>query len=434
MQLASFNTKEEKDQFLLFSSLDNNVDAWVGLLDNEQGALNRNANRPLLEIYNRSLKISDVHKTAKKGFLCEAVVESGVLNDKNNELNKLNIQVDTLTLKILDLEKERSSSDITNETIIELTNENVKQKMKIDQNNKKIKELNEKISKYEKKTSVTLICDFNNINLVYSCSTEKFVINKENVEVEVSGEHLANKANEDVFELNISNSNTPFLTNNIFINFEKLRNIKIVKSQLQSLSNGVFTGADYLKKVFIEGNNIKSIKPNTFVGADYLNVLNLDNNQIESVTPGAFNGLKYLQILILSNNKLKEIPATLLDNMEELMYLKATANDFQRLDGALLNNNTKLREVWFDQNRIFNIGAKLLTYSNELERVVFSDNVCIDNDSENTCLDTVQNDIVQKCGTYTQQKGLNNTIWARCKLKSETVHDSSEEDYPESSE
>lgn len=427
MQLASFKTKEDQDQFLLYSSPDNKIEAWVGLTDNEQGSFNRNANRPLLRIDNSSHNISDVSQTQKYGYLCESVVESDVLKEKNNELAKLRKMnantIETLTLKIYDLENTNDLLITEQQKVSNLTKENLDQKLKIDQHKKTIDGLREK----NEKPSITMICDYDNINNVYSCNTDKFEINKENVVIEITGEHLAGKENEDVFELNISNSTTPFLTNSIFHHFEKLRNIKIVKSNLLSLSKGVFTGAEYLKKIFIQGNNIKSIKPNTFEGADNLNVLNLDNNQIEFVTPDAFNGLTYLQILNLSNNKIKEIPARVLNNLHYLMYLKATANKLQRLDGALLNNNTILREVWFDQNGIFNIGANLLTYSKEFQRVVFSNNVCIDNDSENTCLDTVQNDIVQLCGTYTPKDGLNNSVWAKCTQKTTSSHDSSEE-------
>ncbi|CAO1442167.1 unnamed protein product [Diamesa hyperborea] len=245
-------------------------------------------------------------------------------------------------------------------------------------------------------------------------STEGLEILKENVEIAVTGNHHDDKANEDVIELNISNSKTKFLSNSLFHYFERLRKIQIVKSQLQSLSNGVFSGAEYLRKVFIQGNNIKSINANTFKGADNLNVLNLDNNQIEFVAQEAFDGLEYLTTLILINNKLKEIPANTLNTLYNLMYLELSANEFDKLDGSLLKNNTLLREVWFDRNNIYNIGSELLTYSDKYQRVVFSDN-----DSEHTCFDTVQHDIIENCSGLDSKDGFNAKEWAKCPPKND---------------
>ncbi|CAO1361314.1 unnamed protein product [Diamesa tonsa] len=227
-------------------------------------------------------------------------------------------------------------------------------------------------------------------------------------------DHHVDKGKDDVFELNISDSKTKFLSNSLFHYFERLRKIKIVKSQLQSLSNGVFSGAEYLRKVFIQGNNIKSITSNTFKGADNLNILNLDNNQIEFVAREAFDGLEYLTTLILINNKLKKIPTNTLNTLYNLMYFKVSANEFDKLDGSLLKNNTLLREVWFDRNSISNIGSDLLTYSDKYQRVVFSDNICIDNDSEHTCFDTVQKEILVKCSGINTKKGSNAKAWAKC--------------------
>ncbi|CAO1442205.1 unnamed protein product [Diamesa hyperborea] len=420
MQLISFDTKEDIDQFISVFTPETILDAWVGYTDEAQSA-------PLLKVENDNTNIFDANPTEEHLSYCEYVVTTNVLQPEvvNMELHyKKENALLVSKLKLVEAENENqknqlkvchnSSSHSSQDRYNEYEN-------RINELEKQVNKLTDALQSINGIKTPAMYCDYDNINNVYSCSTEGLEILMENVEIAVTGDHHVDKTNEDVIELNISDSKTKFLSNSLFHYFERLRKIQIVKSQLQSLSNGVFSGAEYLRKVFIQGNNIKSIDSNTFKGADNLNVLNLDNNQIEFVAKQAFDGLEYLTTLILVNNKLKKIPTNTMNTLYNLMYLKLSANQFDKLDGSLLKNNTLLREVWFDRNIISNIGSELLTYSDRYQRVVFSDNICIDNDSEHTGFDTVQKEIIKKCSGIDPKKGSNAKEWAKCPPKNDKI-------------
>ncbi|CAO1430569.1 unnamed protein product [Diamesa serratosioi] len=384
MQLASLSTKEDKDRFLKINDLEKTeLDAWIGHSEVVQKSLERKnkiqPNSPILRIDKKSYKFENEPRTEKHLYICESV---NIVNITGAQIAFLEETIRNITIENGDLKENNTALE---DQVTSLT------------------------------TNKTLmVCTYSYINKVYSCSIEGFKIEKENEDIKITGAHKIGKRDTDVIELNVSKSKTKLLTNEFFHTFDKLRNIQIIKSELGSLSDGVFGGAVYLRKVFIEGNNIKSISENAFKGADNLNVLNLDNNQIEFVATGAFKELPYLTILNLNNNKLKKIPTSVLKGLVHLMYLKASGNKFEKLDGDLLKSNKMLREAWFDNNKISNIGSDLLNYSDQLQRGVFSGNICIDNDSENTCLEAVKNDIFEKCVNYDPKNGVNPHIWARC--------------------
>lgn len=395
LELGSFENENE-DHFILNFFEHKKIKSWIKASVSEQTKLSSSKkvleNCPLINI-RKDYNVDYVACTQKYRFICQSV-ENIIVNPE------FSIIIDALNGTIQNYTK----------IIVDLKNEN------------------------DQLTSNLMNCKYNYINQVYSCSIEGLEISKENIEILISGAHQLGKKDDDVFELNISKSNTKYLTKSLFYKFEKLRNIKIIESKLQSLSKGVFSGAEYLRKIIIGGNNITKITSETFEGAENLNVLNLENNQIEFIEPNAFKGLEFLTFLNLNYNKLKEIPATDLKNMVNLMYLKVSANLFDKLDGDLLNKNTLLREVWFEDNKIYKIGSNLLKYSTQLQRAVFSDNICIDNDSEHTCIINVQNDIVKNCKNQDQDKVMNVNVWPKCPTKKKPPVTSSEENFENNDE
>ncbi|CAO1420784.1 unnamed protein product [Diamesa tonsa] len=272
MQLTSFNTKEERDQFLSFVSSTNKIDAWTGYTDEVRNTLERKNqiifDCPLLKIANNNDKIVNTPRTENHFYICESVDTTNVLEDKKSELVDLKSLYANMEMDY----KKQTALLISKLKLVVDENENLKNQLKAshhsssvssqDRFNKYENRINELEKQVNKLTDAlhslignnksAMFCDYDNINNVYSCSTEGLEILKENVEIAVTGDHHVDKANEDVIELNISNSKTKFLSNSLFHYFERLRKIQIVKSQLQSLSNGVFSGAEYLRKVFIQ--------------------------------------------------------------------------------------------------------------------------------------------------------------------------------------
>ena len=135
----------------------------------------------------------------------------------------------------------------------------------------------------------------------------------------------------------------------------------------------MFEGAENITKIELESNQIEKVFVNTFKGLSEMKYLSLKNNFLTEILLGTFNELLNLKTLILSSNKLKS------------------------LDGKLLQFNSNLEHLFVKRNELNKIGEDILNYSLVVKIADFSDNKCIDENSEDTAIESVVDSINTHC-------------------------------------
>lgn len=249
--------------------------------------------------------------------------------------------------------------------------------------------------------SFNINCEFSNTNSKYSCETSDLTINSKNMELnQVIGTHLRFKSNRDVLELIITNAYVLFLSNDIFKTFFALETLLIYDAQLKKLSKDDFVNATNLKTLEVKGNEIRSLGNNLFGGANNLEQIEMDSNEIDKIFINTFQGLYKLKKLSLKNNSMTELQPGTFQSLKNLKTLNLSSNKFKSLDGKLLQFNTKLLNLYFNDNNLNEIGVDILNYATNLKNVDFSDNKCIDENSADTNVENIIDEIKNHCNLY----------------------------------
>lgn len=222
--------------------------------------------------------------------------------------------------------------------------------------------------------NLTLDCAFFEQSNRYGCLLNNIIIEEVPENVTFTGQHLANRTNADVETVRISNSNTPFLIQQIFETFGNITSLQVYDSQLQSL---VIPANIQLQEVYINGNNISRIENGTFANQTRLTYMNLRDNRIQELDEDAFIGLSRLQSLVLIGNNVQIIAPRTFHPLTEVSYLDLERNNLSSIGDEVFSQNTQIRNLYLEYNQIEEISPRFIAnFGENLSYINLSGNVC----------------------------------------------------------
>ena len=223
---------------------------------------------------------------------------------------------------------------------------------------------------------LSLGCDFFDEYNGYGCLLNNITVLDRVQNLTIGGEHIGNFTNDDVRIVRITNSNTPFVIEQIFTTFENLRILQIYDSHLESIN---LPNATHLRDIYVVGNNISRIDNATFVNQPQLLYLSLRNNQILELDEDAFVGLASLESLVLIANHIQNIALRTFHPLVNVTYLDLERNNLSSIGNEVFSQNTHLRNLYLEYNQISEITPRFTSgFGSSIAYINLVGNVCID--------------------------------------------------------
>lgn len=192
----------------------------------------------------------------------------------------------------------------------------------------------------------------------------------------IGGEHVLGRTNDDVSIVQIRNSNTPFVIQQIFTTFPNLVELDIQNSNLQELTLSSLVQLEYLT---LYRNNVSRILNGTFVGQSRLEFIEAMDNRIVDIEENAFEGLENLLGLMLIGNRLQELQPRVLHPLRNVVYLDFEQNRIERIEEGVFSENTQLESLFLEFNLINAVSPTFTrNLSDNLEYLNLQGNRCID--------------------------------------------------------
>ncbi|KAL7018423.1 hypothetical protein ACKWTF_010746 [Chironomus riparius] len=232
----------------------------------------------------------------------------------------------------------------------------------------------------------TLECYFDDEKVVtisgYSCILTDINVNvtKQTQKISITGIHNAEKSNNDVVNIKIINSHTPFIVPEILTEFPYIEGLEVRKCSLKRIQAFVLSTAPSLRDVIIVDNNIPTLEHGAFEGLENLQNLLLISNHIENIEAGAFFGLEQLNTLWLTHNRFTNLPPTTFGSLINLRKLFITHSYLTRIDSQMIRNSTQLQQLGLSDNKINEIESTFIDELRSLKLLKLKDNVCVDED------------------------------------------------------
>lgn len=210
--------------------------------------------------------------------------------------------------------------------------------------------------------NVNINCQFSILSgNVYSCMIVGVtVVDDENQNFTIGGQHLQERTNNDVGRVHILMSTIPFIISSLFTTFPNIHNFHIMEAGLTRIQSNAFSNAHNVRVVSINGNPLRKLAANAFSGAANLELLDMLGNQLESIHELAFNGLTAVQQIFGDHNRLSELHHNVFRPLVSLDSLYLANNQLESLDGRLLANNGNVRRLDIARNQIDAIGSTFL--------------------------------------------------------------------------
>jgi hypothetical protein len=194
--------------------------------------------------------------------------------------------------------------------------------------------------------------------------------------VTIGGNHVAGRTNADVSVVQIRNSNTPFVIQQIFTSFPNLIELDIQNSNLQELTLSPTVQLEYLT---LYRNNVSRIANRTFVGQSRLEFIEAMDNRIVEIEENAFEGLENLFGLMLIGNRISQLPPTVFHPLTNILYLDLEQNRIERIDEGIFAENTLLESLFLEFNQINAVSPTFTrSLSTDLQYLNLQGNRCID--------------------------------------------------------
>ncbi|CAH0548069.1 unnamed protein product [Brassicogethes aeneus] len=120
---------------------------------------------------------------------------------------------------------------------------------------------------------------------------------------------------ENVINLNITNSYVNLIQRKNFVNYKNLRYLSICHSQLMFVEENAFLDLLYLEELDLSDNFLRRISTNLFPDNNKIISLMVPNNLIEDLDDFDINRFPHLKKINLSNNILEYLPSNLINKM-----------------------------------------------------------------------------------------------------------------------
>lgn len=210
----------------------------------------------------------------------------------------------------------------------------------------------------------------------YSCTLENITVLDESANVEFGGAHVGDRSNGDVEIVNIRNSQTPFMIQQMFTTFPNLAFLTIASSGLQSIN---IPESAQLIELDLSGNNITRIESGSIRNQTALSSVYLDSNRIEEIHEDAFIGIPNVIYLVLTDNLITRFAPRTFSPLTELNFLNFVENLVVRIEAELFSQNTKLQTLYASFNRINEISPTFAdSFRATANYISLVENVCTD--------------------------------------------------------
>ncbi|CAO1442195.1 unnamed protein product [Diamesa hyperborea] len=273
MQLISFDTKEDIDQFISVFTPETILDAWVGYTDEAQSA-------PLLKVENDNTNIFDANPTEEHLSYCEYVVTTNVLQPEvvNMELHY----------------KKENALLISKLKLVEDENKNQKNQLKV--------------------------CD----NLTTEKYSEEMAQQKQNFRVFNGAGHLR--------KLNIQGNNIRAIWYYVFEGAGALNVLKMENNNIESLSTEAFQGLNNLETLSLRSNKIKELPVSIFVDLNKIRYLVFSSNQLQELDAKLFENNKEIRELWFDKNNLTKVDSEIFSYSPYIKRAVFTDNNCINID------------------------------------------------------------------------------------------------------
>lgn len=191
----------------------------------------------------------------------------------------------------------------------------------------------------------------------------------------IGGTHVEGYSDELVDVVDVVNSNTPFIIQQIFTTFPRMNELDIVNSQLETI-NIPSTGSGIFAWLFIFNNNVSRIDADSFGENDYFFVF-LVQNQIQEIHEDAFTHFGGVFSLALVNNLITEVRPRTLQPLRSAAVIDFERNRLQRIGEDMFSGNTNLQVAYLEYNQISAISPRFTSaIRNHLRFVNIFGNQC----------------------------------------------------------
>jgi Leucine-rich repeat (LRR) protein len=120
--------------------------------------------------------------------------------------------------------------------------------------------------------------------------------------LQVIGDHIGSRKNEDVEGISFNNLKIYQIPRNIHRFFSNLKTLTISSCGLKNISKQDFFGLKLLKHLTLNGNLIASLPNNLFENTPVIEAISMYGNKIELIGPNVFDSLKNLKYVNLKMN------------------------------------------------------------------------------------------------------------------------------------
>lgn len=175
--------------------------------------------------------------------------------------------------------------------------------------------------------SIPLSCNFytsgwgNAEGLYYTCKVIELRTEAPNILVDrIFGNHLEGKSNDDVEHWVVENSPSMlFMPQGVGGFFRNLEEVYIRNAGLQSITQSDLKQFQELKELTLIQTQLKSLESGLFLFNPKLRLLNLSNNQISFIAPDVLSPLKNLFHVSLKNNACIDIDKYTAEGVKEVV-------------------------------------------------------------------------------------------------------------------
>lgn len=224
---------------------------------------------------------------------------------------------------------------------------------------------------------ITLTCAFGESSNRYTCTLEGITVLDAAANIAIVGEHEANRANDDVVEVQILRSNTPFIIPQIFDIFRNLERMGVTSSNLQSIS---FPENAHLVQFSSAANNISHIENGTFRNQERrMQELSISSSNVMTVDEDAFVGLSNVISFTLNANQITEFLPRTFFPLVSAIVINLNSNRLTRIEEDLFSQNRMLTQLLLSFNQINEIHPWFLdSLPRSIVVLTMSSNACID--------------------------------------------------------
>jgi hypothetical protein len=222
--------------------------------------------------------------------------------------------------------------------------------------------------------TVTFNCTFTvNFYDEYICRLTEIQATNPNLQYAFTGNHVANRTNADVDVVQIRNSNSPFVIQQMFTTFPNMLELDIQGSNLQSIN---ISDNVQLEWLILSYNNISRINNGTFRNQRSLQYFTAIEAGIFTLEEDAFVGLENLESLVLIRNNVSEILPRTLNPLVNVERIDFERNNLTRL-GNILTMNRNVSVLYFEYNQINEVSPTLLHNIENINYLNMFGNRCV---------------------------------------------------------